>query len=386
MSIYELAILGAASPTDREILSKTIAQAVAGFGLSIGNDVVLHDGASVKTRNKKAAFAAAYFGGTNPPDQDAAKEVVTASAPVIPTVAFASDFMAEIPDFLRFANGSRRRSDDPQMAGLAAAMLECVGLLRPQRRVFVSYRRVEARDAALQLHDLLSSRGFDVFLDTHDIRPGERFQDVLWHRLCDSDVMLMFDTPTYFANKWTRQEIGRACAKGIHVLRVVWPGHTSTKFTDLAETIYLEPAELKGAVGPLEEKTANGIALALENLRSRSIASRYLSMTGRFRTEVEQIRGVIEGIGAHRAIAVRLSDDSRLWAYPMVGVPTAESLNDVAEKARYADQAGKPVLIYDHVGIRDTWNAHLKWLDENISAVRAVKIAEAGWTLAAWEA
>ena len=32
---------------------------------------------------------------------------------------------------------------------IAAALLECVGLLPRQRRVFLSYRRDEARDAAL---------------------------------------------------------------------------------------------------------------------------------------------------------------------------------------------------------------------------------------------
>ena len=43
-------------------------------------------------------------------------------------------------------------------------------------------RRAESRAAALQLHDLLTARGFDVFLDTHDIRLGDPFQDVLWHQ------------------------------------------------------------------------------------------------------------------------------------------------------------------------------------------------------------
>ena len=60
-------------------------------------------------------------------------------------------------------------------------------------------------------------------------------------------------------------------------------------------------------------------------------------------------------------------------------------LNDVVNKARRADQREMPVLVYDHIGIRDQWMAHLKWLDENISAVRAIRVAEAAWVLAAWE-
>jgi hypothetical protein len=386
VSVYELGILGEVSGAEREALSNTIGRMVSEFGLTIGAEVILHGGATVRNRDKHAAFAAAYFGGPGQLDIEVAREVARSSVPIIPTVGPSGDFGTHVPEFLRAANGLRRRTDDPDLTELAVALLECVGLLRRQRRVFVSYRRIESRTAAMQLHDLLTSRGFDVFLDTHDIRPGEPFQDVLWHRLCDSDVMVMLDTPTYFESKWTRQEIGRARAKEIHVLRVVWPEHKPSKLTDLAETIYLERAELTGADGPIVDKTADNIVLAVESLRSRSIASRYMSITGRFRAEVEKIGAAIEGIGAHRAISVRLLDDRKIWAYPVVGVPTAELLNDVAEKARRADQRETPILVYDHIGIRAQWAAHLKWLDENISAVRALKVLEAGWSLAGWEA
>lgn len=386
MSVYELAILGDPSVAERQALSGTIARMVGDFGLTVGAEVILHDGTTVGGRDKHAAFAAAYFGGPDQADREAAREVGRSSVPIIPTVGPLGEFSAHVPDFLHGSNGLRRRRDDPELTELAVALLECVGLLRRQRRVFVSYRRIESRTAAMQLHDLLTARGFDVFLDTHDIRPGEPFQEVLWHRLCDSDVMVMLDTPTYFEAKWTRQEIGRARAKEIHVLRVVWPEHKPSKFTDLAETIYLNRADLAGADGPIIEKTADNIVLAVEGLRSRSIASRYMSITGRLRAEVEKIGATIEGIGAHRAISVRLLDDRKIWAYPVVGVPTAELMNDVAEKAKRADQRETPVLVYDHIGIRDHWTAHLKWLDENIRTVRALRVLEAGWILAGWEA
>lgn len=367
------------------MLTGTVENMVEEFGLKLGADVVIHDACTLVGRDKHAAFAAAYFGGADHVDVEAARRVVHTSAPIIPTVEVNGAFGAHIPDFLQAANGLRRRNDDPEMTQLASAMLECVGLLRRQRRAFVSYRRVESRAAALQFHDLLSARGFDVFLDTHDIRPGDPFQDVLWHRLCDSDVMAMLDTPSYFDSRWTRQEIGRARAKEIHVLRVVWPEHEPSELTDLAETIYLKLADLEGRDGPIAAEIADAIVLRVERLRSRSIAARYMSITGRLRADVEKIGAKIEGIGAHRAIALRLLNGRMIWAYPVVGVPTAEILNDIAEKAQRADQSDIPVLVYDHIGIRESWNAHLKWLGENIRAVRAVKVAEAGWSFAAWE-
>ncbi len=385
MSIYEIGLLGDVTEVDRDTLVATIVKLIADFDLEVGREVMIRNAGSFAERNGHAATAVAYFGGSTQADQDLARRALTASLPVIPTVPADGDFSAMVPSFLHGANGLYRRADDPEMRELAVGLLECLGLLRRQRRVFVSYRRVESRIAAVQLHDLLSGRGCDVFLDTHDIRPAEPFQEVLWHRLCDSDVMVMLDTPTYFESKWTRQELGRARAKEIHVLRIVWPDHTPSKQTDFAETIYLDQAELTGYDGPILDEVADQIVLTIESLRSRSIASRYMSITGKLRAEVEKIGGELDGVGAHRAIALRLPDNKKLWAYPIVGIPTADLLNDVVNKAHRADQRGMPILVYDHIGIRDQWMAHLKWLDENIRAVRAIRVAEAAWTLAAWE-
>ncbi|MER8412899.1 toll/interleukin-1 receptor domain-containing protein [Mesorhizobium sp. M0293] len=382
MSFYELAILGSPTEKERIVLAATIGEMIADFGLSVGTEVLLHDGQSVRKRDSRNAFAAVYFGGAKEFDVDVANELKDASLPIIPTVDHLGDFGATIPPSLQFANGLRRRSDDPALTELSGAALECVGLLRAQRRVFVSYRRTESRAAALQLHDLLNSRGFDVFLDTHDIRPGEPFQDVLWHRLVDSDVVVMLDTPSYFASRWTRQEIGRARAKEIQVIRVIWPEHTPSRLMDMAETVYLDPEELLGPDGPIVDTTADSIVLRVERLRSMSIAARYMSITGKLRADVEKIGGAVEAVGAHRAIAVRLLNDRLIWAYPIVGIPSAETLNDVATKAKKAEQGGVPVLVYDHIGIRDSWIAHLAWLDDQIKAVKTIRVSEAGWALA----
>ena len=385
MSLYELAILGHATEADRARLVATIADMVSDFSLNVGTDVIVHDASTIGGRDRKAAFAGTYFSGEPTVDAAAVSELFRSSAPLIPTVSAGGNFAAEVPATLLFSNGLRRRNDDPDMNELATALLECVGLLRKQRRVFISYRRIELRAAAMQLHDLLTSRGFDVFLDTHDVRPGEPFQDVLWHRLCDSDVVVMLDTPTYFESKWTRHELGRARAKEIHVLRIVWPEHTPNRQTDFAETMYLNSDDLCGSDGPILQRVADHIALAVERLRSKSIASRYMAITGRLRADIDRIGASVAGIGSHRAIAIQLEDQRRVWAYPVVGIPTAELLNDVAEKARRADQRDVPILVYDHVGISEAWMSHLKWLDDNIRAVRAIKSSEVSWQLAAWE-
>ena len=165
---------------------------VGEFGLELDAEVIIYDGTSIADRNKHAAFAAVYFGGSEQRDLEAVRELILSSAPVIPSVGPNVDFDTGIPNFLQSANGLSCRKEDPAMSELAAAMLECVGLLRAQRRVFVSYRRTESRATAVQLHDLLSARGFDVFLDTHDIRPGDSFQDGLAGAFAQKPTVSLF--------------------------------------------------------------------------------------------------------------------------------------------------------------------------------------------------
>lgn len=385
MSHYELAILGDATADERTQLEQTLAKMLASYGLKLGVDVLILDGINIHTRNRRVAFAAAYFRGRGHPDEALARVLVADSAPTIPVVGRSDNFETTAPDCLQATNGHRLDSQsDPEMSRLATALLECLGLLQRQRRVFVSYRRTEARTAAIQLHDKLSEAGFDVFLDTHDIQPGEQFQEALWHRLCDSDVMVMLDTPTYFDRRWTRQELGRARAKGIHILQVVWPDHKKSPQSDLAETIYLEARELAAADGPIIETTVRQIIIAVENLRSRSVAARLMSIVGQLRAESEAIGGGVEGIGAHRAVTIRLPHGKLVYAYPVVGVPTAEMLNEVAVKASATGQGEDAMLVYDHIGIKPAWLDHLKWLDDNISVVRAIRAREAAWQLAGY--
>lgn len=386
MSLYEIVILGSGRSKEAQgLLSQKLESAIADFGLSIGSDFSILNEENVTQRNRKAPCAVAYFGSRTHDHTDELETLISQKVPIIPVVESAIQVQDYIPDLVKQLNAHFLDNDDENMSALSASLLECIGLLREQRRVFMSYRRTESKLAALQLHDLLTSKGFDVFLDTHDIRPGEPFQDILWHRLVDSDVMVMLDTPTYFDSKWTVQELGRARAKEIHILRVVWPNHESHRAMSLSEAVYLADDDLETDHGPIREERTEEIAFAVENLRSRSIAARYLSIAGKLWEEAEKIGAEVQGVGAHRAISLRLLDESLLKAYPVVGLPNAELLNDIADKSNASQEPGTPVLIYDHVGIREKWQQHLGWLDRNIRSVRTLKVREADWLLAGWE-
>jgi len=386
MAWYEIIVLGSPTHDQLEQLRGRITEAASSFRLSMPDEIEVLEGAAASSRNPKAAAVALYFGGNPAVDADKVDELEAAKVPVVPVVFEGAPlaFSKAVPAAIHPVNACVVPAGDGRLDTLAPIALEIVGLLHRQRRVFISYRRADSREAAVQLHDELSGRGFDVFLDTHDIRPGADFQEMLWHRLVDCDVMIVLDTKNYLDSKWTPQEIGRAQALGVQILRVVWPGHTGTAHLSLSDTIVLAKCDLR-LRKRLSAAVVSDVAKRAEALRSRSIATRQLDIVGKLKVEVERINGKFEGIGAHRAMALTLPLGKKIEAYPVVGVPTAEMLNDVHRKATNAKHGRFPCLVYDHTGIRAAWLNHLAWLDENIEEVRTLKILGAGYELVGWD-
>lgn len=376
--LYELAVMGVPSPAQIKELEQLVSEAVEKFGLHLGKEISWRVCPETFEPEQQRASAAVFFGGKNAP-QGNLQSLLRRAIPVLPIVSDPARVHEEIPLLLRSLNCLAYNAGGAKR--IATALLECAGLLPRQRRVFVSYRRNEARQAALQLFDALSSRLFDVFLDTHGIAPAEDFQSVLWHRLCDSDVLVMLDTPNYFTSRWTSAEFGRALAKGISVLCVGWPDFTPSVRTVTASRVELQAKEVDPSTGRLAEEAIARICLQLEAVRSQSHAVRNLNLVSNLRHAIEQIGGTVEGVGPNKAVYIRLSDGRDVVVYPTVGVPTSATLHDAITNAPDRSVA----VIYDHVGLHPTWLGHLDWLGAHIQNPRWVKAAEAAWQFADWE-
>jgi hypothetical protein len=141
----------------------------------------------------------------------------------------------------------------------------------------------------------------------------------------------------------------------------------------------LEDSDFDG--NRLQASVVDGLGAKIEKLRARSVAARLTAITGKLKSEVEASGGRISGAGAYRSVSLALKDGTQVWAYPVVGVPTAPLLHDVARKAAAAMQKG-PYLVYDHTGLADDWLDHLSWLDETIAEVDFMRVAETAKVLA----
>lgn len=103
------------------------------------------------------------------------------------------------------------------------AILMRLWLHRPERRIFISYKRTDSAPLARQLWERLSYEGFDVFLDDVSINRGDNFQEELRWRLNDVDLVLLLASPNLGDSRWVAEELAFAENNSIGMLAVEWP-------------------------------------------------------------------------------------------------------------------------------------------------------------------
>jgi hypothetical protein len=377
MPLYDLALLGQPLNSEIALVETSLARVVAPFGLHLNAEIGWQPKAHQFDPAPKTSAAAAFFGRPGAAS-GAVAGLLKRGVPLIPIAQSSKSISGDLPESLKPFNCLTFYGDGPER--IATALLECIGLLPRQRRVFISYRRDEARDAALQLFNSLSSKIYDVFLDTHGILPAEDFQGVLWHKLCDSDVLVMLDTPTYFDSRWTSAEFGRALSKGISILRVEWPGVIASRRTATTSSLMLNDTDVETRTGRLTEDALQRISDRVEVVRAESHAVRSINLFSSLKRAVECVGGKVTGTGIHNAVFIQLADGTEIVAYPTLGVPTSVTLNEAVDRASGKDAA----IIYDHIGLQEQWLRHLTWLGENISSAKWVRASEAAWEFGGW--
>lgn len=378
MALYELALLGHPTPEQTRELQRFTEQLQLHLGFGAG-DIELHISPLLFRPNRRSCAAVLFIGGPNGADFDIAAVVDQRTIPILPVATTSGAVAAEVPQSLRAINCLFL--DTAPLERIFSALLECVGLLPRQRRVFLSYRRAETTAAAVQLFAELSARQFDVFLDTHSIGAGVDFQEQLWHQLSDVDVLLMLESPGYFASRWTDAEYGRALAKGIGVLKVQWPDATPCATTSTASRVELMAADLQ-ADGQFIDAAMQRVCHQLEVVRCLSHAVRMMSLMESVRGAIAQIEGRVDAVGPGRMMQVTLRNGRQISVQPTLGVPTAVTMQETLIRAGHDNCA----VVYNHYGMMKRWQEHLDWLARRVGGSRWIRQSDAAWDLAGWDA
>lgn len=378
MAFYELAIFGNASREIVAEITQQLSEKLDELSFTLGQEVSLFVGDPAEFVASGEQCCAALCFAIDARHEESVARLMKRGIPIVP-VTTGRDF-AGFPGGIAALNGLFW--DKAHARGVVTALLECVTLLPRQRRAFISYRRDESTEAALQLYAALSARQFDVFLDTHDIQPGKHFQDMLWHRLCDCDVLLFLDTSKYFESRWTEAEFGRASWRGIPLVRAAWPGIALNSRAQLATSVELEAADFPAQPGHLSYAAIKRICDSVEDARTRSVTNRFQQLISTLKDSVERGGGTLDGLSLRRSLTVTTPGGKRIAVYPALGVPSSYTLFD----ATRGDHVPPSAVVYDDTGVEEQdWKDHMEWISSHVKgAVRLVSSFKAGWHFSDW--
>lgn len=290
---------------------------------------------------------------------------------------FYDSFKKEIPKVLANQNGLKFGKH--QKAKIVNLILESFGKLRNTRKVFISYKRDESSSVAIQLYEALEKNNFDVFLDTHSIKQGEPFQEELWHRMTDCDVIILLNTPKFLESEWCEKEIAEASVKQIGILQLIWPNH---KLDSMAEVCF--PRQLllddfidrvfnNKDISKLSDTTLKSIIQKVESIRARNLAARQDNLITEF-LKIARKNGKNVTIQPERFITEEMMENKRRIFIPSIGIPKSMDYNQssVLKKEIKEYSVNEVYLIYDNVRIREKWLKHLEYLNEHLD-VQTIK-------------
>ena len=310
-----------------------------------------------------------YLGNDNGFFEDLAivEKLIKDGTMILPV--YFNDFSKEIPEELKKQNGIKY--DDNQQSRIANIVLQAFELLRSTRKVFISYKRSESTSVAIQMYEALESHHFDVFLDTHSIEKGEPFQEELWHRMTDCDVILLLNTPG-FLESHCKEELAEAGSKQIGIVQLVWPNHKINAISHLSFPLNLESTDFVNTIyddkdkSKLKNNKVEEIVQFVESVRARNLASRQDNLITEFMSIAKQCGRDIT-VQPERYLTEVISGKKIIYV-PTIGIP--QSFNCQAADIRYEydknPQNTRIRLIYDDLRIRDKWLKHLDWLNNNL--------------------
>lgn len=371
---YQLIVLGSTTTKEQLILAN-LQDKLKDLGLPKSILKIIHSfNIDDEYLGNQPAFAI-YFGDTdgNHKDLDVCQKLIKDGTMILP-IFFSSDdnaFGNEIPFILANQNGIQFNENELDRIG--NIILESFELLRSTRKIFISYRRNESTSIAIQLYEALESYNYDVFLDTHTIGKGEPFQDELWHRMSDCDVIVLLNTPTFLESYWCKEEFAEAGAKQIGLVQLVWPNHEIKNIdssSHISYPIILKSDDFVDNIFNNRDKSklidvmVNQVIRKVESVRARNLASRQDNLITEFRNIAEQ---------CGRSITVQpekfLTEDIgnvRIVYIPTIGIPQSTSCQSAEiKKELYRHNNVSIKLIYDDLRIRDKWLDHLEWLNDN---------------------
>jgi TIR domain len=269
--------------------------------------------------------------------------------PVIETAAHAMSLAPALAEQNAFIVDRYAEVEWP--SALVDELLSGAFLGRAERRVFVSYRRLDSAGVAGQLADYFANARYDVFLDKIAVAPGLAFQRELFFRLNDADLVVWLASPDIGRSQWVAQELAFAGASHIGILAVVWPDPPDELKATLGvlmddQKLVLAPGDLVGDPARpgrehqrLSEDALHRIAAHAQRQRARALRGRLANLIPYACASLEKDYEVTprERIGELDLVERATRETVRVHVLPFR--PTLQALYDLHDRAAASGDA-----------------------------------------------
>lgn len=303
--------------------------------------------------------------------------------PIFPIVDDLTRYASLAPSSLKVFNGFQYSTTE-DISDLGNLLLERMELLRSRRKVFISYARLESRAIALQLHEYLTARWYQVFLDTHTVRPGVNFQESLMQELADSDIMVLLDTPGIKERPWVMEEIAFADRVGLGMIQVVWPNHKRISAGQFSEPIFLQDYTdifVNPGASPeahcLHPHILQEIVGQVAQQRMKAYRIREQRMVGTV-ADFARLRGWNLVIHLGRYLVLD-KHGKKIRIETMLGFPDAHRIQQALERdqqKKVGRYRRKLPLLYNSMAITNAMSDHLDFLENGLGNIQLVSSKE----------
>jgi len=393
---YQLVAMGPAANDFLAELQTEFDNQIRDIGLSPGDDAELLVSSTMRDIDIQWDLApvAIWFGEKNAQvtvkDSELLKDFqVRKPNPVFPVCKTLIDYSDQVPPELAPING---QTWEP--ASVVANVLKAFDLTRDERQVFISYRRIDSEAAARQLYDALQKRQFRVFLDTASVGAGELFQEVLFGRLSNVDLVVFLDTKNALNSNWVYKELMQAEKQGMGILQVLWPDRKqdqATQFCDLFELHRLDFTHWSPPVAPnyqpdpddrLTDATIDRLIHEVERTRIRSIRTRRDQVLTEIidATRSGPLKSVVNPTGnrdfPNSFVEFYRGDQPVGVAFPVIGFPDSVLLHDRHDRLEsHQRDLNSACVIYNELAITPALKHHLLWLNKSLK-IQTIPITE----------
>lgn len=381
---YQLILLGQDFGIKDEII-EIFRKRVEDLGILWKSFIIIDSGNFEEYTDSSPAFCI-YLGSKkndkNFTNLDFLTQVTKDASLLLPVVQGTLDNFGDcIPELLNNYNGINLDEEDrsQKIEQIVNNILEGFSLLRRNRKVFISYKRDESTNVAIQLYETLEKHGFDVFLDTHSIRKSEPFQDELWHQMADSEIVIILNTSDFLGSYWTKQELAIASQLLLGIVIISWPEHTNfiPNHAQISYPLLLQNSDFENSYiySTLKERPLSKIIESVESIRARTLASRRDNLISNFIKMAEE-EGYQTYLDSYKIISM-VKNGKDIIVVPAVGIP--KSLNYELSSSFVEEIKKKKFenifILYDATCVRDFWLRHLKWLDSSL-VIKSLNILE----------